>query len=462
MAWESQAFVGSPAIEKPTCALRDAAGRVFIGGYAQSKPHSLPDGWLVCLSPTGTVEWTLTPGGLGPDRIEDLAEADSILYFCGSSGSALSHPEDLPPDRRSDFWVGAVDKNTGRLLWQTRWGSPHLDQALTLCVTPYRTLLVGGLTWREPELGLQGSLHILRTTNGEVLQERQWGQAPSLVRKIRPIPGTPYYACIGEQNFRPFVAALDYLGQVYWRTIFQFHRFPSRLLVLYCTQAGQILVGGQYGHTWGISLLNLQGQVVWEALWPPEGPVGAVTDLIEGPEGLLYALGWQYSPNPAPPEQKGAKDVWLAALTPQGQKLWERGFGGPYDENGTSLLSTPSGLILVAQKENRFSEAPPHPDAWLLHLRAVPCHEVPVEVQTDVPSLREKAGRAIRFWVRLPSAYRALRIHWDFGDGSSATGPEVQHVFGEPGSYSVQATLSLAYGCPELPLPPLLLRINRP
>ncbi|RMF49416.1 MAG: hypothetical protein D6750_06160, partial [Bacteroidetes bacterium] len=140
LAWESQAFVGSPAIEKPTCALRDAAGRVFIGGYAQSKPHSLPDGWLVCLSPTGTVEWTLTPGGLGPDRIEDLAEADSILYFCGSSGSALSHPEDLPPDRRSDFWVGAVDKNTGRLLWQTRWGSPHLDQALTLCVTPYRTL----------------------------------------------------------------------------------------------------------------------------------------------------------------------------------------------------------------------------------------------------------------------------------------------------------------------------------
>jgi len=201
---------------------------------------------------------------------------------------------------------------------------------------------------------------------------------------------------------------------------------------------------------------------VWETLWPAEGPVGAVNDLIEGPEGFLYALGWQYSPNPTPPTQKGAKDVWLATLNPHGQKLWERGFGGPYDENGTNLLSTPSGLILVAQKENRFSEAPPHPDAWVLHLKAVPCHEVPVEVQTDAPSLREKAGRTIRFWVRLPSAYQALRIHWDFGDGGSASGPEVEHVFGEPGSYSVQATLSLAYGCPELPLPPLLIRINRP
>lgn len=32
-------------------------------------------------------------------------------------------------------------------------------------------------------------------------------------------------------------------------------------------------------------------------------------------------------------------------------------------------------------------------------------------------------------------------IHWDFGDGQSAEGPTVSHVFTQPGSFLVQAYL---------------------
>lgn len=459
---EKQTFIGTAAWEVPTCALQDAQGRLFIAGYTQSSPAALPDGWILCLTPEGEVAWALTPGGMGADRIEDLAESDSILYFCGSSGSALTHPEDLPVDRRSDCWAGAIHKNTGRLLWQTRWGSPYLDQARTICPTPYRTLLVGGVSWTDPQIGMQGALYILRASTGEVLQERFWGVAPSLIHRIRPLPGTTSFACIGEQQYRPFVARLDYLGQVYWRTVFQFHRFPSALHALYTTPAGQIIVGGQYNQRWGISLLDTEGRVVWEKLWPQEGPHGTVQAIFQGPEGILYATGWQYTRTLSSPEYKGGRDVWLAALTPHGKLLWERGFGGPYDEEGIALTATDSILWLIAAKENRFSEDPPHPDTWALRFKAVPCSEVPAIVRTDTPSLREKAGRPIRFWLELPPPYQEAAIAWDFGDGGSATGKEVSHIFPEPGTFSVQATLSLRYGCSPLPLPPLTLRITRP
>lgn len=383
------------------------------------------------------------------------------MYFCGVSGSALTHPEELPPSRRGDFWVGAVEKSTGRLRWQHRWGSPHLDEALSLCLTPYRTLLVVGLTWEDSTVGMQAAIHVVSAQTGEVLQRRLWGKGPSLLRRIRPVPGSSYYACIGEQDYRPFVGAVDYLGQVYWRTVFQFHRFPSQLLALY-TAVGRIFVGGRYGQAWGLSALDLQGKVLWEKTWSTSPLQGSLHALSEGPDGILYALGWQYSSQPPTDELKGGQDLWLAALQPDGRLLWERGFGGPQDEQGVALLARPNGLLTIGAKLNRFSETPPHQDAWILWLRAIPCDSIPVEVRTDVPSLREKAQRPIRFWVELPPGYSARRIVWDFGNGDSAEGREVVYTFSEAGTYTIQPVLSLRYGCPEVYLRPVVLRISRP
>ncbi|MCX7606522.1 MAG: PKD domain-containing protein [Bacteroidia bacterium] len=459
---ERHSFVGTAAHEIPTCAVSDPDGHLFIGGYQSTSEEALSDGWIVGLSPSGEMLWSLSPGGMGPDRIEDLALADSVLYFCGVSGSSLTHPEDLPVNHRADFWVGAVDKATGRLLWQSRWGSPHADAALTLCLTPYRTLLVGGYTWEEPEVGLQAVIYVVQARTGEILQRRLWGAAPSLIRRIRSVPGSTYYACVGEQGFRPFVSAIDYLGQIYWRTVFQFHRFPSQLLALYPTAAGQILVGGRYGDRWGVSALDLNGRVIWEKAWPEDQLKGAVYSLSEGPEGVIYALGCQFGVELISPEQRGGEDMWIAALQPGGKLLWERAFGGPQDECGVALLWQGQKLLLVAAKENRFVELLRRGDAWLIWLQSISCEEVPVEIKTDVPSLREKAGRPIRFWLHLPPSYTEEEVRWDFGDGATAVGKEVSHIFAEPGIFTVQAVLSLRYGCRQVYLPPVVLRISRP
>lgn len=456
------AFVGKPdAHEVPTIALRDNEGYLFIGGYTFAFREDLPDGWLTCLTPAGKVLWTITPGGLGPDRIYDLALRDSILYFCGSSGSALSHPEELPVERRSDFWVGAVERSTGRLLWQHRWGSPFIDVAFTLCPTPYRTLLVGGFSWEDTVLGMQATLFVLSEKDGEILFQSRWGKTPSLIRKIRPFAGMTFI-CIGEQEYRPVLAEIDYMGQIYWRTAYQVHRFPSQLSCARASLSGQILVAGQYNQRWGITAFNAKGQALWEHTWSEPSLYGSVQDLIETADGTILAVGWQEGEKLTLPEQRGGRDIWLAALSREGKFLWERGLGGPHDEKGVALLMTGDTLFLIAEKENRFTEDPPHKDAWLVLFKAIPCAEIPVQIKTDVPSLKEKAGRPIRFWIEVPPAYVVDRVIWDFGDDSTAEGPSVEHTFGVPGSYSIQARVDFRYGCKEVYLPPVGLRITRP
>ncbi|MEN2993101.1 MAG: PKD domain-containing protein [Bacteroidia bacterium] len=461
---ERHFFAGTALHETPTCSAYDGEGRLFIGGHALPTAAGLPDGWLVSLSAQGEVLWRLTLGGLGPERITDLALDDSVVYFCGSSGSALNHPEELPLERRSDYWVGAVHKHTGRLLWQARWGSPLPDEALSLCLTTYHGLLVVGYTWGVPETTMQATIFLLNTVTGEVRERRVWGPAPSLLRKVRPISGTGLYVCIGEQAYKPVVGALDYTGQIIWRTVLQRYPLPSALYALYGSTEGQIWVGGRYGTRWCLLALEpTAGRVVREYIWPESSPTGALSALTEGAEGVLFAIGWIFSTTLQSPEQKGGEDIWLVAFAKEGKVLWERGFGGPQDERGIALLVLPSGLALIAAKENRFSEHPANADSWVLLLKQVPCAEIPLTLRTDAPSFREKAGKPIRFWVEAPAEYSLSKVVWDFGDGSTAEGLEVSHIYGMTGTYTVRSTCYLHHGCAAgIDLPPILLRITRP
>lgn len=454
-------FIGSPLHEVPLCAIQDGEGFLYIGGYAQEKSFSLSDGWLVCSTQEGNILWQIHPGGLGPDRIEDIAVRDSVLYFCGSSGSALSHPEELPVERRSDFWVGAVEKSTGRMLWQRRWGSPRIDMSHTLVVTSYRTLIVGGVTWEDSLMGMQGVLFLLRAQDGEILQKRLWGHPQSLITKIRPVPNSTYLACLGEQRYIPFLAGIDAWGQVYWRIHLQSFRFPSRLRALSTSEDGRIWIGGQREGQWSFLCASPEGRIVWEQTWPDNGLTGEIFSVASGahPE-ILHVLGWQYGDKLVSPEQRGDRDIWLSALSAEGKILWERGLGGPYAEEGVALLSKPPFSIIIAAKQNTLSSSQ-QGDAWVVVLEAVPCSELPLQARTSATA-KERAGSAVSFWVETRPGYELAHVSWDFGDGTRAEGKEVQHTFGTPGTYIVQAIVGLKYGCAEVYLEPLTVRVSRP
>ncbi len=453
-------FVGSPTQEVPYAALRTADGRLIIAGEFQDSPQALPDGWIVCISSEGDVLWQIRPGGLGADRIYDLALADTILYFCGASGSALTHPEEMPPAHRADFWVGAIHLETGKLLWQTRWGSPYPDFAYTVARSPYRTLLVGGATWEDTTIGLQPALFILNAQTGEVRQRRLLGQR-GLIRRIRPAKNG-LYAAIGEIQNYPVILALDDVLQVLWRITLRQHPFPSRLEALLVLENGLWLVGGQYEGQWGLSAISPEGRVAWEKTWALPAATGTLLALAEDPNQHIWAAGYIQSERLDHPEYRGQKDIWLSYLSPYGRPLWEKALGGPHPEKAIALFPAANRLYLIAQKENRFTEAPPNGDAWVAILEGQPCDSLPITLRHDAPSGKEKAGRPIRFWIDLPAHIKPTRILWSFSDGTTAEGPTIERTFGMPGNYEISVTLSLPYGCPEVTIGPTSLKILRP
>ena len=98
-----------------------------------------------------------------------------------------------------------------------------------------------------------------------------------------------------------------------------------------------------------------------------------------------------------------------------------------------SCCSSSSATIHVVQK--------PHSVRMLKLIdESVPAMKPPIEIRSATGA---KAGDTLTFTASRSSAEApVLGCHWDFGDGSSMDGMEVQHAFTHSGEYDVNATVT--------------------
>jgi hypothetical protein len=62
----------------------------------------------------------------------------------------------------------------------------------------------------------------------------------------------------------------------------------------------------------------------------------------------------------------------------------------------------------------------------------------PPSVRTQSPAAAEVLKRANFTATYEPDGVPAVQYHWDFGDGTSANGAEVSHIYTGPGTFSIQ------------------------
>jgi hypothetical protein len=80
------------------------------------------------------------------------------------------------------------------------------------------------------------------------------------------------------------------------------------------------------------------------------------------------------------------------------------------------------------------------PPVALLAIAGPPIPPVAKVAIVTSPAER-RAGNAIRFRIELPAAPSdGSNVHWNFGDGATATGGDVHHAFLRRGVYTVTAT----------------------
>ena len=126
------------------------------------------------------------------------------------------------------------------------------------------------------------------------------------------------------------------------------------------------------------------GSLLWDRLYGTPLYPDWGWDICETPEGDFIVTGQTRSYGPAIGD---LYDLYLFKINPTGDVIWERNYGGFYDEEGRVILPTRDGNFMVAGVTMSFGEG--NSDGWLL------------KINTDGDTLWTKTygGRGIDYFM---------------------------------------------------------------
>ena len=315
---EWRTALGGAADEFAHAVALSGDGGYVIAGETRSYGAGAQDGWLVKLDANGRRQWARTYGGPQSDVIYSVQKTSDGGYIL--AGETASPAGDADPDAtstppQSDFWLIKTNAR-GITQWERNYGgiehilSPASGPPPTASRSPMplqetayavRQTRDGGYILAGSSVGSSGAgVWLLRTApDGELLWSRNPGVAPGAVaHSVAETPDNGFIIAGHAQTPAGGADALliktDADGNTAWTKSY----------------------GGQYNDEARALTLTADGG---------------------------YALaGFTWS------DSAGLSDFWLVKAGPNGNRQWQRSYGGPYNDAAHALIPTADGGYALA------------------------------------------------------------------------------------------------------------------
>ena len=279
-------------------------------------------------------------GGNSSDEAKDLAvnASKNVLFFGAKSSSSDG---DVPGNvGGSDFWI--MKRNIdGTLIWSKTFGGAGIDELETLMPHADGGVIAFGTTHTNQGtfgtiLGLAGGWLMRTNNNGSLIDGKIFG------------------------------------GNVTETAVDAFRHVNGNVTMV--LEAASPVLNGQMNHglvdVW-IVHVNPSFATQWSVLLGGTG-VDAAEAITADANGNIYVAATSNSNLPGLSPNQGGQDVWVIKLSPTGDILWQKTFGGSEDDKATDILIHPDGFVyLIAQSQSSdgdFDSNSGLNDLWLLKL----------------------------------------------------------------------------------------------
>lgn len=341
------------------------------GGFVMAGDLGRPgagdwDAWVLRLSPEGRVAWQEALGtGLGEWASNAVPTSDGGIVLVGECQWRRGS---------GDAWVARLD-GQGRSLWQRRIGGDGYDELLGIEQTPDGGFIASGTT--DSAGAGSGDLWVVRlAADGTPQWQRTYGGAGAegpwdYSLPIRRTSDGGYVLCSGTTSFGAgswdvWVLKLDADGNVLWERAFggASDELPAAVIE---TSGGDLVVaatttsfGAGNGDVW-ILRLSPGGELVWDRTFGGAGDEAAY-GIAETRDGGLVTAAVTNSFG------VGSYDAWILKLEGDGRIAWQRTYGGAGSEVPFAMQvhETPDGGLVVAG--STASTASGSYDAWAMKL----------------------------------------------------------------------------------------------
>ncbi len=339
------------------------------------------------LIPYITKIWDKTFGGNGIDEQSVvIATSDGGFLLGGRSNSTLSGDKTENGRGNEDFWVVKVNAN-GQKQWDKTFGGSASDFITCIAPTTDGGFLLGGQSFSnfsgdktENNRGDWDYWVVKINANGQKQWDKTYGgSANDIMSAIVPaadggflLGGASNSSLFGEKSEESrgdwdyWVIKINPDGQRQWdKTLGGIGRdIMDRMIA---TSDGGFLLGGfsnsnasgeksenGRGNTdfWAVKI-NSNGQKQWDRTFGGTNN-DIMNHIVSTPDGG-YLLGGRSNSNASGDKtenSRGNEDFWIIKVNSNGVKQWDKTFGGTGDDIGTAIVSTPDNAFLIGGGSN--------------------------------------------------------------------------------------------------------------
>jgi hypothetical protein len=344
--------LGGSLNESASSVIATADGGFAILGHTQSKDGDVLDKsdenfdyWVLKFNQERQLEWSKTFGGSGNDRgsamIQSTDGGYALLGFSSSNdGDVTENAGQL------DFWLLKLDA-LGNLIWQNSFGFSGIDQGTALLQTSDQGYLITG-----------------------VLDVTASGGEGNSNRSQQRHAGGDYW-----------VIKTDPTGHLEWSRYFGGNFTDTPEQILPTADQGFIIAGGSDSSDTDISnnlgtydfwviRISGSGDLLWERSFGGS-EIDEAFAMVPAPDGNFFVAGTTRSNDLMIGNNKGAADIWLIKISPDGELIWENTYGGSNFDTALDMKLASDGLLICGSSRSAdgdLSQNKGQNDLWIMKL----------------------------------------------------------------------------------------------
>lgn len=371
---------GGPDDDRGFSVQQTADGSYIVAGGTESYGAGGKDVWLIKIDADGNVQWDRTFGGSSDDVSGSVEQTSDGGYIIAGDTESYGAGD-------ADMWLIKTDSN-GNELWKKTFGGLNRDWSDSVQQTSDGGYIVAGHT-SSYGAGYYDVWLIKTDSDGKELWSKTFGGSRADGgRSVQQTSDdgyiiTGYTESYGADDYNVWLIKTDSDGNEQWNKTFGGSAKDQGRSVQQTSDGGYIIAGFTGSH-------------------------GA-----------------------------GDLDVWLIRTDADGNKLWDRTFGGSEIDHGHSVQQTPDGGYIIAGRT--YSYGAGGEDVWLIKVAPETVANQPPVANFAYSPVNPGANKEIGFDAS--SSYdpdgEIVSYEWVFGDGFTASGVETTHSYNEARTYAV-------------------------
>ncbi len=277
----------------------------------------------------GEIDWIKTFGGSGEEEAISIVQSNDGGYLVLGFTRSMDGDITGKTTTDQDYWLLKLTEK-GEKIWDKTYGGSQDDKATSIANTSDGGFIISGYTAsNDGDVSENAGFHdywIVKITGvGDIQWEKSFGFVgqDQAFQVIETSDGG--YFAIGYLD----VLASEGAGNDFRNSTINTNRASLHSL----------------GDYWGIKM-DANGNKIWRRYFGGNH-VDQGKDVLQTPDGGFLLIGDSESSDIDISDPRGANDFWVIKISSDGDKIWEKSFGGSKSDFAFSVENTSDGNYII-------------------------------------------------------------------------------------------------------------------